>query len=377
MRRRPREDDEEEQQRLERDVARDRRPAEHRRHRTGSAADHDVLRRGGLEQHGVDDRVAHERAEREPHRERVHRVPEDREAEAAHGAREEQDLRRRDRAHDGRTSARARHRRVDLLLHEAIERRGRARDQRDAHRREDDAVRGAATPGAARSIPITAVKTMREYDARLREAPELHADAGCAGCVEIVRWSMGARNYKRSADLRRLEQALQVPEHAPAGPACGRPAHHHVAVWDPPGRCGPGRRPPRARWPRPFGATATSVPSKGASAAMLGRAAGRPPRSTRATRDALRPRARRTWRMTVSFARQVSPHAPESMATRIQRPRSSRKAKARRRRAGRSDWSLTCAGGSSSSPWFAVGARCPYRYARIGGDDRQREERQR
>ena len=49
-----------------------RRPAQHRRHRARSPADHDVLRRERLQDHGVDDRVADERGQREPHRQRIH-----------------------------------------------------------------------------------------------------------------------------------------------------------------------------------------------------------------------------------------------------------------------------------------------------------------
>src|SRR3954470_19431549 len=50
MRRRPGEDDEEENHRLCRDLAGDRRPAENRWHGARGAADDDVLRRGGLQQ---------------------------------------------------------------------------------------------------------------------------------------------------------------------------------------------------------------------------------------------------------------------------------------------------------------------------------------
>ena len=82
-------------QRLDRDLAGHRRPAEHRRHGAGRAADHDVLRRRRLEDHGVDDGVADERGQREPHGERVHEVDQQPKPGAAEAAGEHQGLRRR------------------------------------------------------------------------------------------------------------------------------------------------------------------------------------------------------------------------------------------------------------------------------------------
>ena len=63
VRRRPHEDDEEQQQRVRLDAAGHRGPSQHRRRRPGRAADHDVLRGRALQPHGVDDRVADQRAE--------------------------------------------------------------------------------------------------------------------------------------------------------------------------------------------------------------------------------------------------------------------------------------------------------------------------
>ncbi len=58
MRRRPEEDDEEEQHALEADARpSDRRPADHGREGAGGAADHDVLRRRALQPHRVDDGI--------------------------------------------------------------------------------------------------------------------------------------------------------------------------------------------------------------------------------------------------------------------------------------------------------------------------------
>ena len=154
VRRRPQEDDQAEDQRLGADVAADRRPAEHRRHRPRRAADDDVLRRQRLEQHRVDDGIADERGERQPHRQRVDREPEDRAARAAERGRERERLAGRQLAGGRGAPRRARHAGVDALLDQAVERRRRGGDEPDARdrRRERGASRAApASPAACRS----------------------------------------------------------------------------------------------------------------------------------------------------------------------------------------------------------------------------------
>src|SRR5712672_144670 len=61
MRRRPQEDDQEQDQRLEPDLAGRRRPTDHRRQRAGGAADDDVLRRAPFQPHRVHDDVEKDR----------------------------------------------------------------------------------------------------------------------------------------------------------------------------------------------------------------------------------------------------------------------------------------------------------------------------
>ena len=61
MRRRPQEDDQEQNERLEPDLSGRRCPADHRRKRTGGAADDDVLRRLPLQPHRVHDDVEEDR----------------------------------------------------------------------------------------------------------------------------------------------------------------------------------------------------------------------------------------------------------------------------------------------------------------------------
>ncbi len=71
MRRRPDEDDQEQQQGMRIQAVGERGPAQDRRRGTGGSADDDVLRRGTLEVHGVDHGVANQREEGEYRRQRV------------------------------------------------------------------------------------------------------------------------------------------------------------------------------------------------------------------------------------------------------------------------------------------------------------------
>ena len=125
-----------------RHLAGHRRPAQHRRHRARGAADDDVLRRERLEDHGIDDGIADERGQRQPHRERVHVVHQQPQAEAADQAGKHHRLERGQLPARQRPPIGAPHAGVDLLLDQAIDRRRRARHQRDAGRgREQDLQR--------------------------------------------------------------------------------------------------------------------------------------------------------------------------------------------------------------------------------------------
>ncbi len=179
MRRRPGEDDEEQQQRFRRDLPGHRRPAEHRRHRTGSPADHDVLRRKRLEDHRVEDGVAHERPERQPHRERVHELVEQPQPGAADHAGEDQRLQRRQLSARQRPGPGAGHHGVDLLLDEAVDRGRGAGDERDAGGRREQEI---------------------ERDPAPRGHREEHADHGA---------EHDQRNNARLGQLEKLAQAVR------------------------------------------------------------------------------------------------------------------------------------------------------------------------
>ena len=148
-------------QRLGSDLARDRRPAQHRRHRAGCSADHDVLRRRGLQEHRVDDGVADEGREGEPHRQLVHVAVQEHEPEPAHDAGKGERRKRGELAARQRPPPRAGHQRVDFLLDETVDRGRRAGDERDADRREEHDAR-RRKPGVDRNMPMTAQKTIND-----------------------------------------------------------------------------------------------------------------------------------------------------------------------------------------------------------------------
>ena len=116
------------------DFARRRGPAKHRRHRAGRAADDDVLRRGGFQYCRIDHRIADERGQRQPHRERVDEHVQQIQAGPAHHAGKHQCLGAGQFAARQRTGACTRHHRVDFLFDQAIERCRRAGHQRDPER---------------------------------------------------------------------------------------------------------------------------------------------------------------------------------------------------------------------------------------------------
>ena len=130
--RRPQEDDEEQGQGRQADAVGHRGPAEHRRHRPGGATDDDVHGRGRLQDDGVDDGVAQEGGQREPHGERVDRHVQQPQPGAAGEAGEAQRLGGADQAEGQRAGPGAGHAGVDRAFDQAVDRRRGAGHQRDA-----------------------------------------------------------------------------------------------------------------------------------------------------------------------------------------------------------------------------------------------------
>ncbi len=140
MRRGPDEDDHHQHPGLHRNVIGHGRPAQRGRHGAGQAADDDVLRGRRFQDDGVDDGVADEGGEGQPHGQRIDQVVQHPHAQATQHAREHQRLAYRDFAARHRTAGGARHARIDLALDQAIDGEGRAGQQPDAQRAEDDLV---------------------------------------------------------------------------------------------------------------------------------------------------------------------------------------------------------------------------------------------
>ena len=177
VRRGPHEDDQDQQPGLHRHVVGDRGPAQRRRHRAGQTADHDVLRRVRLEQDGVDQRVAHERHEGQPHRERIDHAVQHTHAGAADDGGKDQGLGGRQLAHGGRAARGARHAGVDLGLDQAVDGEGGAGQQPDAERRPDQHVPAGETIGGEEHADHGAEHGQLR-DARLGQGPVLRDPAG-------------------------------------------------------------------------------------------------------------------------------------------------------------------------------------------------------
>ena len=84
--------------------------------------------------------------------------------------------------------ARARHQRVDLLLDEAVDRRGGAGDERDADRARTARRARGRQPGVARNMPMTAQKTISDTTRGLVSARKcLSRVSASASVVKRVR----------------------------------------------------------------------------------------------------------------------------------------------------------------------------------------------
>ncbi len=182
MRWRPGENDQEQQQCLIRDVARHRRPAQHRRHRARGAADHDVLRRHRLQHDGVDDRVADEGSKRKPHRQCIDLEVEQRQTCPPQRRCEYQRLHLGKLAAWQRPPAGTRHQRIDFALDQAVDCGGGAGHQRDAdgggERRRGKAHIEHAKRHRQKHADHGAEHDERNY-ARLGQRQKLRQSRGC------------------------------------------------------------------------------------------------------------------------------------------------------------------------------------------------------
>ena len=168
MRRRPDEDDQEQDQRRRTHFVGHRGPAKQRWHRARRAADHDVLGRRRLQDDGVDHRIADEGAQRQPQGERIHENIEHPRADAAQHAGKRQGTGGADLTACQGARAGARHPGVDATLDQAVEGKPRGRQQRDTGQAEHQDAPGHHRLGRQQHADQRAERG-EQHDPRLGE----------------------------------------------------------------------------------------------------------------------------------------------------------------------------------------------------------------
>ncbi len=244
VRRRPGEDDQEQQQRMRIGGTGDRRPAEHGRRRAGCTADDDVLRRHVLEPHGVEHRVADQRQERQHGRQRIHQPPQDDHRRDADDPGIRQRLLRGHVTRRDRAVHRARHLLVELAVDDVVDGGGARRGETDAERAVEQGLPGRQARHGEEHAHHRREHDQRD-DARLAElvviAPGRLARCGvCGGAVGHDRggYPAGSRFYRSAALQRPLSnQSRAESVSAGTGTAAARPSRAPAA---PRSRC--------ARW---------------------------------------------------------------------------------------------------------------------------------
>ena len=257
------------------DLAAHRGPAEHRRHRARGAADDDVLRRQRLQHHGVDDRVADEGGERQPHRQRIDRNVQQRAAGGARAAAENSSVWRVASARRVAVGAPrgARHARVDALLDQAVERRRRARRPARCRRRRPAPRASRASPGR----PAACRSRRRRRSAAPRAAWSARSTGAARDGSATARRTAGERcrtwrSCDDSSEARPQRRASAGTRGAQRRGATGarRAQQHGQQHHQRRGAAGVRRPPRRSGQPSTHVATARS-PAASASAASAGR----------------------------------------------------------------------------------------------------------
>ncbi len=176
MRRGPEEDDREGPERVEGEATGGRRPADQRRHRAGRAAQHDVLRRAGLEPERVDEDVAEQPGGRERGGQPVDGDPQLRHRDDAEGRPEEQSAPRLDPPARQRPAGRTGHAGVALPLDVVVDRSGAAGGQVSAEAGPEDGGERRAT-GVGDEHRRDAGEQQQGDDPRLGEGDVVVRDA--------------------------------------------------------------------------------------------------------------------------------------------------------------------------------------------------------
>ena len=122
MGRRPRKNNEHQQERVTIDLIGDSRPTQQRRHRAGQSTDHDVLGRRAFKVERIDKGIANERSQSEPGGQGVHPGQQHHHSQRAQYKCKNRGALRINFSFDNRSSGGARHHGVDMLIREMINR---------------------------------------------------------------------------------------------------------------------------------------------------------------------------------------------------------------------------------------------------------------
>jgi len=205
------ENDHNQQPGLHRHVVGDCSPAQGWRHGAGQAADDDVLRRRRFQDDGVDNCVADERGESQPHGQRIDEVVQHPHAEPAYHAGKYQGLGHGDFTARHWPPCRARHARIDFTLDQAVDGKSRSGQQPDADGGGNQALPvGQARGGQEHADHRAKYRQLR--NARLGQGPVLgnsirwygQSGHGCGLRRSAVGW-LGA---PKTGDTRKASLAL-------------------------------------------------------------------------------------------------------------------------------------------------------------------------
>ena len=209
VRRRPEEDDQEEEERRHGQIPGRRGPADQRRHRAGSPADDDVLRRRALQPARVDEHV-----EQVPH-EREHGgqdVDEAREQDERESREREPELERvlgRDAIGGDRPPRSAPHRAVDVAVEDVVERARAAAGQREPEHRHGHQPRLRPAAGAD-DHPAQARQQQQAHDSRLGQR---HVVAPGAGRHPPLAQNQRRRDERGREGERREDDVRDMARH--------------------------------------------------------------------------------------------------------------------------------------------------------------------
>ena len=249
MRRRPQEDNEEQNERLEPNVSGCRCPADHRRKRTGGAADDDVLWRISLQPHRIHDDVEENREGEQRGGFDIEGESKDHDCAARKNKSECKRLGARDPAARDRTPGRASHHRIDVGVVPHVEHAGGASSGGD----------GKDCNGPKQRIQVTRRNHQanergehrKQHHARLHERDEIGQTRGQAGPRRQLRARDGNRCgvHDENPACQLLSRIDVVRSRSSHDPPNGDRVLRRRGMREPAGQWASGRQCSRARVP--------------------------------------------------------------------------------------------------------------------------------